>query len=354
MKSSRPLLLVPSCFCFLLLLAYGTEAVGQTETATQLPEVARILAELQAQPSDPNKQNAARTHGFRLISLGRYEDAWNVFRVVLQAAPRDQQSLYGGALALLNANRIKEARELAESATTVAHTETATATDSQIANNREADALVLLGVILAVDKDNAGALKATRRAVELAPESFDTQFALGRALYGSGDLANAVVSFRKAITLRPQDHQPRFFLGTTYEALGAYEEARQVYSELVRLHPENAEGHLGLGVLLLKLAPDRTTEAISELQKSVALKSDSYEAQVSLGRALIKVGRAADAVEHLNRAAALMPGNPEPHYQLAIAYRRMGKTANAEAETAKVKEINSTRRSSKIPPDNEN
>jgi Flp pilus assembly protein TadD len=352
MKTSRLLLLLLGCL--ILLFGLITFAVGQSEQATQLPEVSKVLADLQEQPSDQNKQNAARTVGFRLISSSRYEDAWNVFRVVLQAAPRDQQAHYGGALALLNANRIKEARELAESAVTIAHTERPIETDSTSVTNREADALVLLAVILAVDKDNAGALRATRRAVELAPESFDAQFALGRALYGSGDLANAVASFRKAITLRPQDHQPRFFLGTTYEALGAYEEARQVYSELVRLHPENAEGHLGLGALLLKLGPDRTTEAISELQKSVALKSDSYEARVSLGRALIKVGRAAEAVEHLNRAADLMPGNPEPHYQLAIAYRRMGKTASADAETAKVKEINSTRRSTKTPPDNKN
>src|SRR4030095_3485001 len=129
MKSSKPLLLLLGCFCFVLLLANGTEAVGQTDNATAPAEVARILADLEAQPSDPKKQNVARTTGFRLISLGRYEDAWNVFRVVLQTAPRDQQSLYGGALALLNSNRVKEARELAESAMTIADAETATATD---------------------------------------------------------------------------------------------------------------------------------------------------------------------------------------------------------------------------------
>jgi Flp pilus assembly protein TadD len=47
----------------------------------------------------------------------------------------------------------------------------------------------------------------------------------------------------------------------------------------------------------------------------------------------------------LKRAVELSPDNPEPHYQLAIAYGRLGKRQEAEAESAVVKQIHQSRRS---------
>jgi Flp pilus assembly protein TadD len=58
----------------------------------------------------------------------------------------------------------------------------------------------------------------------------------------------------------------------------------------------------------------------------------------------VKVGRFSEAVENLRRASELAPNNPEPQYQLAIAYRRLGKKAEADQASARVKEINSRRR----------
>ncbi|MCA1636241.1 MAG: tetratricopeptide repeat protein [Acidobacteria bacterium] len=76
----------------------------------------------------------------------------------------------------------------------------------------------------------------------------------------------------------------------------------------------------------------------------MALDGDLYEGRVALGRALIRAGRAADAVGHLKRAAELAPQNPEPHYQLAVAYRRLGKKAEAERESAIVRRLHEERR----------
>jgi Flp pilus assembly protein TadD len=69
-----------------------------------------------------------------------------------------------------------------------------------------------------------------------------------------------------------------------------------------------------------------------------------YEARVTLGRALVARGRAAEAVEHLRRAAALAPDNPEPHYQLSLAYRRLGRKEEAAAESVIVRRIHESRR----------
>ena len=317
------------------LLIFLLPAFAHAYPSTQDAEIKQALADLRAHRLSADKIEALRTSGFQLISAGRYQDAWPVFEALVEVAP-DQQSSYGAALTLFNLRRVSEAKVFASRATELARKESAPA--------READGLVLLAVILAVEGDNSGALKSVRRAVDLAPDSFDAQLALGRALYGTGDMANATQAFRKAIALRPKEPQPRFFLATALEALGEYEQARVAYSELIRLQPEKAEGHLGLGVLLTKLDATKNEEAINELQKAVSLRGDLYEARIALGRALIKSRKYGEAVEHLKEASLLAPNNPEPYYQLAIAHRRLGNTEAAVAASARVKEINSTRR----------
>jgi tetratricopeptide (TPR) repeat protein len=334
MKTSRP----RKNLCSLCaLLIFSLPGFVYAQPPSQEAEIKKAIEDLRAHRLAADKIEALKASGFQLISSGRYQDALMIFEALVEVAP-DQQSSYGAALALFNLRRVSEAKVQAHRAAEMARKESSPA--------READALVLLAVIVAVEGDNASALKAVRRAVELAPESFDAQLALGRALYGAGDMSNASAAFRKSIALRPKEPQPRFFLATSLEALGEYEQARVAYSELIRLQPDKAEGHLGLGVLLTKLDASRNDEAISELQKAVSIRGDLYEARIALGRALIKSGRHGDAVEHLKAAATLAPNNPEPYYQLAIAYRRLGNTEAAAAASARVKEINSSRRGS--------
>ena len=84
--------------------------------------------------------------------------------------------------------------------------------------------------------------------------------------------------------------------------------------------------------------------ALKELGRALEINPNLYEARVTLGRALVARGRAAEAVEHLRRAAELAPGNPEPHYQLSLAYRRLGRKEEAAAESDIVRRIHESRR----------
>ncbi len=321
---------------------------AQSARPDDLPDSAqltRMIADLDAGRADDQRLTMVRSVGFKFLAAGRYSEAWTAFSAVLKYAARDQEALYGSGLALFNLKRVTEAEGMARSAVSLARaksTETS-AQSSESWRRRESDSLVLLAVVLAVKSDSAGAIDALRRASDLAPDNFDALFALGRALYGAADLSAAAIAFRKAIVLKPEDSQARFFLATTLEASGNNAEARETYRELIRLQSGNAQGHLGLGVLLVKL-DSKSEEGLSELLEAVKLKDDLYEARIVLGRTLIKSGRHAEALEHLTRAAQLAPDNPEPHYQLAIAYRRLGRSEKAEREADIVKQINSRRR----------
>ncbi|GAC1400476.1 MAG: hypothetical protein NVSMB56_15540 [Pyrinomonadaceae bacterium] len=108
---------------------------------------------------------------------------------------------------------------------------------------------------------------------------------------------------------------------------------------------------MGLGALLIKVGGENVSDGIRELQRAVELNAGLYEAQATLGRALIRAGRASEAIEPLRGAAQLAPNNPEPHYQLSIAYRKLGRKAEANEESAVVKQIHETRRKRASSPD---
>ncbi|HWW74830.1 MAG TPA: tetratricopeptide repeat protein [Pyrinomonadaceae bacterium] len=300
----------------------------------------------------------ARAVGYVLVREGRFAEAAELFTALAAQRPRDAASLYGAALATFNAGRAADAEPLARRAADAALSQSPDARNARGSDSTRgagsdsapgtsaADALVLLAVVLAVRGDDAGALKAAERAAALDPRNFDAQFTLGRARFGAGDDAGAVNAFRAAVALKPDEPRALFFLATTLEHAGDDAGALAAYKELATRHPRAAEGHMGLGVLLVKRGGSDVDEGLGELGRAVEIDPNLYEARVALGRALVARGRAAEAVPHLQRAAALAPDNPEPHYQLSLAYRRLGRKEDAAAESEAVKRIHESRRAS--------
>lgn len=283
-----------------------------------------------------------RTSGFDALRSGRYEEAEKIFNDALVLQPNDQQSLYGKALALFNLRKIDDAEEIARRSAGLALD--SANEHGQESANRAADALTLLGVIQAVRGDRLAALESVKQAVKLSPRNFDAQFALGRAYYGLGRIPDAIQAFRQAVDLRTDHAQARFFLATSLERAGDSESALASYRELIKLAPQKVEGHLGAGVLLTKSSGAKLRDGIEELKLAIALNPDLYETRAALGKALIRDGRPDQAVEHLRVAARLEPNNPEPRYQLALAYKKLGKIAEANDEFAAVQKINADHR----------
>jgi Flp pilus assembly protein TadD len=323
--------------------AQGAQSAAPEDAALRVPA---LIERLRAKPSDVEALGEARGVGVELLRAARFEEAAKLFDAMRGAAPHERTTLYGGALAHFNLKHLVDAEEWARAAVSSTERDAGAGTlkpgDRSFGN--ASDIFVMLSVVLAVKGDNAGALAAVSRAVSLAPDNFDAQLTLGRALYGAGDLAAASRALRTAVALRPEDATARFYLATTLEGAGDDEAALAAYRELAAVRPDMAEGHLGVGVLLVKRGGDANPEGIRELEQALAINGNLYEGRVALGRALIRSGRAAESVEHLKRAAELAPKNPEPHYQLAVAYRRLGRKAEAEAESAIVRRLHEAHR----------
>jgi protein O-GlcNAc transferase len=340
-----PLLLLVAAPSFAI--SDSTWAQGERITSA---EVAGIVERLREGNVDAPTVEAALATGQTLLKARRYSEAADVFRSVLARRPNEHVAQYGAALALFNLRRPAEAEPLAKAAADHLLREVTTRKVgvTPVQRIRAADALVLLAVIQAVGGNDKAALKSSELAVKVSPEHFDAQFTYGRALFSVGDTAQAAKVFRRAVTLKPSDTQALFFLGTTLEKTGDVVGAIKTYRQIIANTPQAAEGHLGIGILLVRRAGPDGEEGIRELQRALTIDGNLYEARVALGRALLTRGRLAESVEHLVRAAELVPGNPEPHYQLSLAYRRLGLTDKAEQETAAVKRIHEARRGTNI------
>lgn len=318
-------------------------ARGQNDSvsAAQVTEmIARVRA---AVPAELGSLNAL-TLGQRLLAEQRYSEAAELFQALLEKWPRQPAVLYGAALATFNLGHTAEAEPLVRTAAEILLPGVDDKSATMDQRLRGADALVLLAVVLGARGADTEALKSVQRAVALAPEHFDAQFTLGRALYSVGDSASAVKAFRAALKLKPDDARSLFFLATALESAGDTDAALSAYHDLATRHPQAAEGHLGAGVLLIKRGGEDTEKGIQELRLAVRIDPDLYEAQVTLGRVLLMRKLVDESIEHLQRAAQLAPANPEPHYQLALAYRRLGQNDKATEETEIVKRIHARRR----------
>ena len=325
-----------------------TPAQADPARAGAQADVAAMIARVQALPSNAPAPLDAISLGQQLLVEQRYGEASALFAALLAKWPRQPAALYGAALSAFNLGRPAEAEPLARTAAEIYTARVGKSADAKSVSTeqrlRGADALVLLAVVLGSRRADTEALKTVQRAVALVPEHFDAQFTLGRALYGVGDSAGAVKAFRAALKLKPDDSRALFFLATALEGAGETEAAMNTYRELVRRQPDAPHGHLGLGVLLIKRGGADTARGIEELRAAVRIDPNQYEAQVTLGRALLMQKLPAESIEHLRIAAELAPANPEPHYQLALAYRRLGQNDKAVEETAIVKRIHEARR----------
>jgi len=328
-------------------LSISTSWVYSQSSSIPATQVAQVVAQVRSVgPGDPILVQAVVV-GQSLTREGRFAEAAELFGAVLEKTPHDARALYGAALAAFNLERTAEAERFARATVESLLPDLPRPPRNLSIEKRlqAADALVLAAVVLAVRGNEAGSLKFAEQAASIAPNHFDAQFTLGRALFGAGDYSGAAKAFRKAVSLNPDNTRALFFLATSLERTNDAEGALRLYRELIAKQPLAAEGHLGCGILLVRRGGDEAVEGLRELERAITINPNLYEARIELGRALITHGRAGESVAHLVRASELAPGNPEPHYQLALAYRRLGRKEEAAKEEEIVKTIHESRRS---------
>lgn len=108
------------------------------------------------------------------------------------------------------------------------------------------------------------------------------------------------------------------------------EDARKEFEEELAVDPKNAGAEFVLGELARQ--EEKWPDSIAHFTKATQLDASFADAYLGLGRALLAADDAAKSIAPLEAAAKLQPENPVVHFQLATAYRRAGRRADADRE----------------------
>lgn len=320
----------------------------------QSGRAAEAWAEFQSVLVDaPNDPDVLRQAGVVLIAGRRFEEAVELLRRGLSAAP--QSSMMRAALgeALLGAGNFKQAAEQLEAAARAnpSHAPGWRLLGTALARRNESDrAVAALSMALSLDPNDAraafelGLIKIDRKSYDEAAGLFDAAaradtgdadalFNLGLALAGAGRRAAAADQYRRSIALDPNRADARLNYADLLAELGKPDEAQRHYEAVIQLDPLSAEAYISLA--RLRLQQFDPVEGVRTLEAGLAALPDHDRLRRALAQTLsmyrdprIRDGaRAAKLAEQI--AAASQPAAPDVLFLLAASYAQAGRFADA-------------------------
>ena len=168
--------------------------------------------------------------------------------------------------------------------------------DLVLAHPQDAAANGKLGMVLHAHDLPTEAEVCYRRAHLLDPSSFRWTYYLGIVQVDQRNCGAAIPTFVEALRLSPNHLAAQLRMGECLLVSSQWDDAGKLYQKIVRDHPDNAEAYYGLG--------------------RVRAARDDF----------------AGATESLRKACELFPKFAAAHFAMARAYRRLGKSQEAQQE----------------------
>lgn len=234
--------------------------------------------------------------------------------------------------------------------------------DEVEALNKEQGVALKIGAYMAM-QEGAKAVEQAGRLIDKRPNSAQGYLVLGSVYQGLKDLPSAMSQANKAIRIDGKSVEARLFLGSLYQANRENDKALSAYQDALKIKPDSVQAQFALGALLDSTGKKKEAAAryrailhhsdsfVPALNNLAYLCADGYgnkeealrlaisafklqpgDAGVmdTVGYALLKNGRAADAVKVMERAVALLPTDPTVSYHLGLAYHQAGDKIRSE------------------------
>jgi len=261
---------------------------------------------------DPKMESAAALLGITRYEMREYPAARRQLESALRMNPKDSNA------ELFLANTLIQTGDLGEASR---HLE-------QIAqrNRNDQEAWYLLGKVYVQLAE-----RAIVKVNEIDPESALVHQLSGEIMQSTQNYDGALVEYKKAVELAPKRPGTHLHLGNAYWALSMWDPAAEQFHEELQNDAQNCEAYWKLGNIELEQHAAYEA-AIAETDKALALCPNLREGHVDRGRALLKLGRNAEAIQDLKIAVEADPAVSSTHFLLAQAYRAEGKTLQAQAE----------------------
>jgi tetratricopeptide (TPR) repeat protein len=304
--------------------ALGLFYLGHGEAARSIP----YLQQSYAVAPDPVK--SARELALAMIMAGQYSGAIPILK---SAAANDRNNLVIRRLLALSYGAMGDLRRSA------AEYKRASTLDSG------ADNLFECGIGLIGVGDGNDARQLFSAATHGNPGSAKLWTGLGIAQEFQQQKKEALRSLLRAVALDPDYIPPYAFLaGLVGVSADADSELQQRLAALVLARPDSAEAHYDYGLALWKkhmLSPAEVSipEIQSQLRLAIELDPAMVRAHFQRGVLFADSGDYRDAVAEFQVVVKLQPNNATGHYRLAFAYRRQGRTEQANLEMRRFLDI---------------
>ncbi|MGA3081587.1 MAG: tetratricopeptide repeat protein [Terracidiphilus sp.] len=167
-------------------------------------------------------------------------------------------------------------------------------------------------------------------AFEAEPRSNETLLLIGQLWTTIGDYARAIATLQRALQSDPTLLKAHFYMGLADIRWEHWAEAQKEFQAELSLDPGDAVALYHLGFVYLQQSKIEEAKA---LFLQVLAEDPAYaNAQYELGKILLDRGQLDEAAGHLEAAARLSPQTDYMHYQLQAAYRKLGRSADADRE----------------------
>jgi len=318
-------------------------------------------------PAGPARPESGRDDpvGARLMELGRYEEAVEHYRVVVEREPGNVDACTRLGTALCGLERTSEAmgvfKDCIDKNPDSAELYFSRGACEQRAGGRW---LPLAGKdyrkAIALKPENPAAYNQLglmhqqrgeyeqaaayyRTALRFDPHMYEAYNNLGACLIQRGRFREAIEVIQKAISKKPDLTGIYLYtnLGIAFLHAGMNGRAEAAFLMETAINPNYLEPHLNLGNLYA--LSERYPEAYWEYKRVLVSDPDNKETLMNLGAAYVMAGRHKDAVEPLEKALALEPDYAAAHYYLAEAYQALGKTDEARRHRTRAQELGLTK-----------
>ncbi len=182
-----------------------------------------------------------------------------------------------------------------------------------------------LGFLLLQEGRAADALPFLERATRLDPTLERAWFTLGKALALLGRGQDADAAFEKCFERSPE--RRLMALAAEHQKEGRIDEAERLYRRVLRQSPRNVDALRLLALIAVRA--DRGDDAELLLRQAIGIAPDFILAVLDLGRLLKDQDRYGEALDCFDRAIALDPSHPPAHYLRASTLARASFTDDA-------------------------
>ncbi|WP_226377646.1 XrtA/PEP-CTERM system TPR-repeat protein PrsT [Citrifermentans bremense] len=173
------------------------------------------------------------------------------------------------------------------------------------------------------------AINEVNKAIRADGKSVEARIALGNLYQATKEYDKALASYQYAQRMNPDSVAAQFAIGALYDSTGKKNQAADAYRAVLQKNDRYVPALNNLAYLC--------ADGYGSKEEALRLAISAFKQQPgnpgvmdTVGYALAKNGRSADAVKVMERAVALLPNDPTVRYHLGLAYYLAGDRARSE------------------------